>query len=104
MSFHCNGDVGFDVVLDVYDRALKAHKILGTDHRWRVEHLGACRKEQFQRAAALGVEASMGPFQFLFWAASSTGRSSPRRSGRNGRPWGTRSTPGSRCRSTMTDP
>jgi len=67
MSFHCNGDVGFDVVLDVYERALKAHKILGTDHRWRVEHLGACRKEQFQRAAALGVEASMGPFQFLFW-------------------------------------
>lgn len=67
MSFHCNGDAAIDVVLDVYERGLKAHKLLGTDHRWRVEHLGACRKEQFQRAAALGVEASMGPFQFLFW-------------------------------------
>jgi len=67
MSFHCNGDAAFDVVLDVYERGLRAHTLLGTDHRWRVEHLGACRKEQFQRAAALGVEASMGPFQFLFW-------------------------------------
>jgi len=67
MSFHCNGDVGFDVVLDVYERGLTKHNLMGTDHRWRVEHLGACRKEQFKRAAQLGVEASMGPFQFLFW-------------------------------------
>lgn len=67
MAFHCNGDAGLDVVLDVYQRGLTKHGLLGTDHRWRIEHLGACRKEQFQRAAALGVEASMGPFQFLFW-------------------------------------
>jgi len=67
LSFHCNGDAAFDVVLDVYERGLVRHGLLGTDHRWRVEHLGACRKEQFERAAALGVEASMGPFQFIFW-------------------------------------
>ncbi len=67
LSFHCNGDAAFDVVLDVYERGLTKHGLLGTDHRWRVEHLGACRKEQFARAAALGVEASMGPFQFIYW-------------------------------------
>ena len=67
LSFHCNGDAAFDVVLDVYERGLAKHGLLGTDHRWRVEHLGACRSEQFERAAALGVEASMGPFQFIYW-------------------------------------
>ncbi len=67
LSFHCNGDAAFDVVLDVYQRGLTRHGLLGTDHRWRVEHLGACRREQFERAAALGVEASMGPFQFIYW-------------------------------------
>ena len=67
MSFHCNGDAALDVVLDVYERGLKKHNLLGTDHRWRIEHLGACHKEQFERAAALGVEASMGPFQFIYW-------------------------------------
>ncbi len=67
LAFHCNGDAGLDVVLDVYERGLRKHHLLGTDHRWRIEHLGACHKEQFERAASLGVEASMGPFQFIYW-------------------------------------
>ena len=67
MAFHCNGDVGFDVVLDAYERALRKHGLLGTDHRWRVEHLGAARFDQFERAASLGVTCSMSPFQFIYW-------------------------------------
>jgi len=67
MSFHCNGDVGFDVVLDAYEHALAKHKLLGTDHRWRVEHLGAAREDQFKRAASLGVTVSMAPFQYIYW-------------------------------------
>jgi len=67
MSFHCNGDVGFDVVLDAYENALVKHKLMGTDHRWRVEHLGAARSDQFKRAASLGVTISMGPFQYIYW-------------------------------------
>lgn len=67
MSFHCNGDVGFDVVLDAYERALVKHGLLGSDHRWRVEHLGAARGDQFVRAASLGVTCSMSPFQYIFW-------------------------------------
>ena len=67
MAFHCNGDVGFDVVLDAYARALSKHNLLGSDHRWRVEHLGAARRDQFDRAAALGVTCSLSPFQYIYW-------------------------------------
>lgn len=67
MSFHVNGDIGLDVVLDAYERALTRHKLLGTDHRWRVEHVGAGRKDQFDRAKHLGIYVSMSPFQFYYW-------------------------------------
>jgi predicted amidohydrolase YtcJ len=67
MSFHCNGDVGFDVVLDAYEYALNKYKLVGADHRWRVEHLGAARPDQFKRAASLGVTLSMAPFQYIYW-------------------------------------
>ena len=67
MAFHCNGDVGFDVVLDAYARALAKFNLLGSDHRWRVEHLGAARRDQFDRAAALGVTCSLSPFQYIYW-------------------------------------
>lgn len=67
MSFHVNGDVGLDIVLDAYERALVKHGLLGTDHRWRLEHVGAGRGDQFQRAGELGVVASMAPFQFYYW-------------------------------------
>jgi len=67
MAFHCNGDVGFDVVLDAYEYALNKYKLIGTDHRWRVEHLGAARPDQFKRAESLGVTVSLAPFQYIYW-------------------------------------
>ena len=67
MSFHINGDIGMDIVLDAYEDALVRHNLLGTDHRWRIEHCGAGRADQFERAASLGVTASIGPFQFIYW-------------------------------------
>jgi predicted amidohydrolase YtcJ len=67
MAVHVNGDVGFDVVLDAYENALNKYKLMGTDHRWRVEHLGAARLDQFQRAARLGVAISLSPFQYIYW-------------------------------------
>lgn len=66
-AFHVNGDIGIDVVLDVYERALAQHGLLGTDHRWRLEHVGGARGDQFERAAALGVTVSMLPAQFIYW-------------------------------------
>lgn len=67
MAFHCNGDAGMDVVLDAYERALNKFNLIGTDHRWRIEHMGGCRADQFERAAALGISLSMSPFQFIYW-------------------------------------
>lgn len=67
MSFHVNGDVALDVVLDAYEHALVSAGLLGTDHRWRIEHVGAGRPGQLDRAASLGVVASLGAFQFYYW-------------------------------------
>jgi predicted amidohydrolase YtcJ len=67
MSFHVNGDIGLDVVLDAYEQALTQNNLMGTDHRWRVEHCGAGRGDQFERAVAMGVTISLGPFQYIYW-------------------------------------
>ncbi|TQJ30333.1 amidohydrolase [Microbacterium sp. SLBN-146] len=67
MAFHVNGDIGLDIVLDAFSRALDKHDLTHTDHRWRVEHIGGARHDQFHRMADLGVVASMGPFQFYYW-------------------------------------
>jgi predicted amidohydrolase YtcJ len=67
MAFHVNGDVGLDVVLDAYERALTANRLAGTDHRWRLEHCGAGRGDQFSRAARMGVAVSLLPAQFIYW-------------------------------------
>ena len=67
MAFHVNGDVGLDVVLDAYERALAAYRLAGTDHRWRLEHCGAGRGDQFARAARMGVAVSLLPAQFIYW-------------------------------------
>jgi predicted amidohydrolase YtcJ len=66
-AFHVNGDIGLDIVLDSYERALATHGLLGTDHRWRIEHCGAARADQFDRAAKLGIAISLSPFQFIYW-------------------------------------
>lgn len=67
IAFHVNGDVGLDIVLDAYEHALVTNNLLGTDHRWRVEHVGGCRGDQFERAASLGVNISLAQFQFIYW-------------------------------------
>lgn len=67
MAFHVNGDIAMDIVLDAYERALVKHGLAGSDHRWRLEHCGAGRSDQYQRAAQLGVTVSLAPFQFIYW-------------------------------------
>ena len=67
MALHANGDLAIDLALDAYEAALKRHNLLGTDHRWRIEHLGAGTRRHFDRAAKLGVYTSMGPFQYYYW-------------------------------------
>jgi predicted amidohydrolase YtcJ len=67
MAIHVNGDLAADVVLDAYQAGLERFGLLGTDHRWRMEHCGAMTAPQFQRASALGVEVSIAMFQFTYY-------------------------------------
>ncbi len=53
MACHVQGDAGVDTILDVYEEALQRNP--RGDHRLRLEHVGAIRDEQLQRAADLGV-------------------------------------------------
>jgi predicted amidohydrolase YtcJ len=67
MAFHANGDLAVELALEAYEGALHRHNLLGSDHRWRLEHLGAGTRSQFDRAARLGVHVSMAPFQYYYW-------------------------------------
>ncbi|UXA11454.1 amidohydrolase family protein [Mycobacterium sp. SMC-8] len=67
MAFHANGDLALDLALDSYEDALTRHRLVGTDHRWRLEHCGAGTRRHFDRAARLGVHVSLAPFQYYYW-------------------------------------
>lgn len=67
IATHINGDAGIDVVLDGYEQALGRLGLSASDHRWRVEHFATPTRQQCGRAGALGVSASMSPFQSLYW-------------------------------------
>ena len=67
VAAHINGDVALDLILDAYDHALAVHGLLGTDHRWRIEHCGGARADQLQRAHAMGVVLSLALYQVIYW-------------------------------------
>ncbi|HAM23495.1 MAG TPA: amidohydrolase [Actinobacteria bacterium] len=66
VAVHAHGDVAIDFVLDGYASALARHGLLGTDHRWRIEHWTTGRADQFQRAVALGVATPLAAYQFIY--------------------------------------
>lgn len=57
MAVHAIGDEGNDRTLSLYEKALTPYP--AQDHRWRVEHAQVVLPDFFQRAASLGVIASM---------------------------------------------
>jgi predicted amidohydrolase YtcJ len=65
MACHVQGDAGVDTILDVYEQALRRNP--RDDHRLRLEHVGAIRPEQLQRAADLGVTCSIFVDQIHYW-------------------------------------
>ncbi len=56
---HVQGDAATDRILNVYETVLTERGLIGTDHRWRLEHCGATTREQFERATRIGVTCSM---------------------------------------------
>jgi predicted amidohydrolase YtcJ len=65
MACHVQGDAGVDTILDVYEEALR--RTPRNDHRLRLEHVGAIRDEQLQRAHDLGVTCSLFVDQIHYW-------------------------------------
>jgi predicted amidohydrolase YtcJ len=65
MACHVQGDAGVDTILDVYQEALRRNP--RDDHRLRLEHVGAIRPEQLQRAADLGITCSIFVDQIHYW-------------------------------------
>src|SRR5882757_5198267 len=65
MACHVQGDAGVDTILGVYEQALQRNP--RDDHRLRLEHVGAIRNEQLQRAADLGVTCSIFVDQIHYW-------------------------------------
>ncbi|MGY4654011.1 amidohydrolase [Mycobacterium sp. URHB0021] len=65
MACHVQGDAGVDTILDVYQETLRKHP--RSDHRLRLEHVGAIRPEQLQRAHDLGVTCSIFVDQIHYW-------------------------------------
>ena len=65
MACHVQGDAGVDMILDVYEEALKQHP--RQDHRLRLEHVGAMNAEQYRRAVDLGVTCSLFVDQIHYW-------------------------------------
>lgn len=65
LACHVHGDAGVDTILDVYEQALQRNP--RPDHRLRLEHVGAIRPEQLQRAADLGVTCSIFVDQIHYW-------------------------------------
>ena len=64
-AVHAHGDVAIDIVLDAYASVLSRHGLLGTDHRWRIEHWSAGRADQFRRAVDLGIATTLATYQFV---------------------------------------
>lgn len=67
VACHANGDLTIDLVLDAYEHALTQQGLIGTDHRWRLEHVGAVRPDQLKRMSRLGVVPTFALFQMMQW-------------------------------------
>lgn len=66
IACHVHGDEVVDVVLDVFEDALRAHPER-TDARLRLEHCGTMTPEQYRRAAELGVTCSLFVDHLYYW-------------------------------------
>ncbi|KJL25164.1 amidohydrolase [Microbacterium azadirachtae] len=65
LACHAHGDLAIDETLDVYERLIRTHAL--TDHRFRLEHVGAMTPAQFARARELGVTVSLFVDHITYW-------------------------------------
>lgn len=65
LACHVHGDAAVDMVLDAWELLLQRHP--RADHRLRLEHVGSMTAAQFERAAALGITASIFVDHLYYW-------------------------------------
>ncbi|MCS5732152.1 amidohydrolase [Herbiconiux daphne] len=65
LACHVHGDLAVDRVLDSWQALLERHP--RSDHRLRMEHVGAMSPAQFERAAALGATVSLLIDHVYYW-------------------------------------
>ncbi|HEY4864918.1 MAG TPA: amidohydrolase [Candidatus Dormibacteraeota bacterium] len=65
LAIHVHGDAIADSVLDAYDDVLSGHP--RPDHRLRMEHCGALRADQYERAGRLGITCSLFPAHIYYF-------------------------------------
>ncbi|WP_305094351.1 amidohydrolase [Prescottella sp. R16] len=65
IACHAHGDEAITTVLDAWEKMLAAYP--RSDHRLRLEHVGAMRPDQFRRAADLGVTVSLFVDHLYYW-------------------------------------
>ena len=65
IACHAHGDNAITMVLDAWEQLLQ--EFPRSDHRLRLEHVGAMRADQFRRAAELGVTVSIFIDHLHYW-------------------------------------
>jgi predicted amidohydrolase YtcJ len=65
LAIHVHGDAIADSVLDAYEDVLDGHP--RPDHRLRMEHCGALRTDQYERAGRLGITCSLFPAHIYYF-------------------------------------
>jgi predicted amidohydrolase YtcJ len=59
---HAIGDKGVRIILDIYERVLKQHAMVASDHRWRVIHAQVVHPDDFARFGQLKLIAEVNPY------------------------------------------
>lgn len=65
LACHAHGDLAIEQTLDAYETIIDRFGL--TDHRFRLEHVGAMTPTQFERARALGVTVSVFVDHLTYW-------------------------------------
>ncbi|MFV2090919.1 MAG: amidohydrolase, partial [Pseudomonadales bacterium] len=59
---HAIGDLGNRIILDIFQRVLNKHRMVDSDHRWRIIHAQVVREEDFPRFGELNLVAEVNPY------------------------------------------
>ena len=59
---HAIGDKGVRILLDIFEKVLTGHDMVGSDHRWRMIHAQVVDSADFERFGALNIVAEVNPY------------------------------------------